>query len=91
VELSRRRLLTAGAGSLVLTLLPVPGFAQSSGASIEVVEKQLKAKLSDDAKKLLSTSLAGLNQVSAARQRFALPENSEPATIFRAVPARKLT
>jgi hypothetical protein len=84
-------LLATGAGGLVLTLVPLPGLAQNTSAAVDALEKQLKAKLSDEARKLMAGAVAGLSQVSVARQRFALPENSEPCTVFVPQPARKRT
>ncbi len=88
MEVSRRKLLQgvvliAGAG------LVRPGLAQTPAAPGETpfeVEKSLKVKLTDDARKLLKGALDGNQQATAARLKYPLPENSEPCFAYIPTP-----
>lgn len=94
-KVSRREFARRAAASAAgLALVPAMAKAQQpeqpkpppvSDAEIADVESQLAKPLSEEARKLLKSSIEGQKQARAGRMKSTLPENSEPC--FTYIPA----
>lgn len=85
-ELGKAALIGAAAISPVAALSKI---SQQPQDEVAVLESKLAAPFSDEAKKIATAGIASVHSAAARRWRHKLPENSEPCTIYQAVPVKR--
>jgi hypothetical protein len=76
--------LALGAGWVAFPVRAVsPLVQEETEGALSDLEKGLASPLKPEARAATQRFLAAIGRLSTSRHRFALPENSEPCTLFR--------
>ncbi len=89
---TRRDVLKGGVAAAAAAAIPAMSPAQQPvkpEIDTALIEKQLAQPLSEEAKKLLATSIKSNRETSEARLKTKCPENSEPSFSFSPRPKEK--